>query len=73
MTKLGAIVTIKGKGNYITLDSINVGEFVQISWSDEKDADLESEGTFEINRKDELKDFVHQLAKKHQFVLISVQ
>ena len=73
MTKLGAIVTIRGKGNYVTLDSINVGEFVQISWSNDKDADLESEGTFEVDNKDELKKFVQNLAKKHQFVLISVQ
>ena len=73
MTKLGTIVAIRGKGNFIPLGTIEAGEFVQISWANAKDDELESEGTYEVDSKESLKDFVTNLAKEHQFVLVAVQ
>lgn len=73
MKKLGAIVTVRGKGNYINIGAVNLGELVQVSWSDNKDDELTSEGTFEVDNLDELKKFVTDLAKVHSFVLVSIQ
>lgn len=73
MTKIGTIITIRGKGNYIRLDGLSVGEFVQISFSERQDEELNSLGTYEVTDIKELREFVYNLAKEHDFVLVSVQ
>ena len=74
--RIATILTIKGKGNFVALNSVKKGDSVQISTSNgEEDAPLTSMGTFEVKDEKMFVSEINHLAAQEGIglVLISIQ